>query len=196
MMFIVAGILGFLFGLFRGGRLQSVLYKRFRLLPLLFASLFFALLLASGHVADFLAATSAEGLWRTLLAFLQMAGMAVFAWSNRRKPGVLLIMLGGLLNSLVITLNQGRMPVGRYALRFGDTAVEQIARTPHYFLAEGGEALGFLADNIPLWTFGWYMVSIGDFLIAIGLFFLAAYLPRPLRRRRRPQTAATSRDSG
>ena len=93
-------------------------------------------------------------------------------------------MAGTCLNGLVIIFNDGRMPVGQAVSRFGPSAAEKIAAAPGYFLATGNEPLLFLGDILPFWTLGWYMISVGDLLIALGLFFLAAYMPRRILRPR------------
>ena len=183
-MIIVAGISGLVFGLLRGGRWRSILNKRFRLLPLLFISLICSIALASPALSDFLARQAAESLLRSSLAAIQVITFSIFFLANRFKPGIVLVLAGGLTNGLVILLNQGRMPIGRAVLRFGEQAVSQIESAPHYFLASGGEPLLLFGDLFPFWTFGWYMVSFGDFLIAGGLFLLSAYLSKPVLRKK------------
>lgn len=184
-MILVAGILGLLYGfLIRKGNWQSLMHKRFRLLALLFISIILELALVTPYLEHWQATERILGPMRTILAVLQYGILLCFLGVNSKKPGVLAVMAGTLLNGLVIIVNQGRMPVGQAVSRFGPDAAEKIASAPGYFLATGPEPLLFLGDILPFWTFGWYMISVGDLLIALGLFFLAAYMPRRILRPR------------
>ncbi|MDD2580228.1 MAG: DUF5317 family protein [Eubacteriales bacterium] len=184
-MIITAAILGLVLGLLTGGRWRSLLHKRFRLLPLLFSAFILSWLLSVHFFSDWLAGSDHVWLWRSVIAALQLAAMSVFLLVNRRKPGIWFIFAGGLLNGLVIIANGGRMPVGPAIDRFGEAAAAQINSVPHYFTASGHEPLLFLADLYPVWTFGTYMVSLGDFLIAAGVLWLGLYMSRPVRRKNR-----------
>lgn len=111
---------------------------------------------------------------------------AVFAfvfllvWANRRYIGLWFIGLGALLNSLVMVFNGGRMPVDISLL--GDKAylaeyVDLIVRdadNKHALISEATR-LPFLADVISLPGFlglGMPLISIGDIIVAVGLFVL------------------------
>lgn len=188
-MIITAAIIGLFLGLITGGRWRSLLHKRFRLLPLLLIGFALSWLLSMRLFSDWLAGSDHEELLRGLVAAAELVLMSVFLLVNRRKPGLWLIFAGGLLNSLVIIVNGGRMPVGPAIRRFGDQAAAQINSVPHYFTAAGDEPLLFLADLYPVWTFGTYMVSIGDFLIAAGVLWLGFYMSRPILRKKHPGTS-------
>ncbi len=182
-MILAAGALGLLYGLvLRHGRLASIFKKRFRLPVLLFISLGLEWLLAAefGNSLD-------TRQWylplRVVLAIFQYSLLFVFLFRNRKKPGMFCLMAGSVMNGLVIIANSGRMPIGKYIAHFGDAAIAQISTVPHYFLAQGHEPLLFLADLFPFWTFGWYMISLGDILISIGMFRLAAYMSRRILRK-------------
>ncbi len=104
---------------------------------------------------------------------------AVFIVLNRR---VLLFSLpaaaGVLCNYAVIALNDFYMPVAREVLtRSGFTGIP-AAKALFYRIADGGERLGFLADNIWLPVPGGF-ASIGDVFATIGIVFLAIYLFKP-----------------
>lgn len=190
-MIIAACILGLIFGLVRGGRLKSILRKKFRL-PLLLLAALACNLAWSTSFADNIPLISGQTA-RIILAVVQALFMSGFLYINRKKPGMILLLAGSLANSLVIIANRGQMPIGPYVEKFGDEALAKIAQAPNYFLAAGGEPLLFLADIFPFWTFGYYMVSLGDFIISIGIFLLAAYLSKRVLR---PGNPARLNNSG
>ena len=161
-------------------RLRSVFRKKFRLTALLI----FSVLVGAIRTYPWLKETLGEASWFTLVAVIQYAAMLIFLFRNRKKPGMTALMIGTFLNGLVIVVNGGMMPVGPYVTTFGPAVLERISEVPHYFLASGGEPLLFLGDLIPFWSFGWFMISLGDIPIMIGIFRLAAYLPRRIVRPR------------
>lgn len=184
-MIFIAVALGLLYGfLIRKGNWQSVTRKHFRLLALLILSVMVEVVLVTPVLGRWLDTGSISAPLRTFLAIVQYGMLLFFLGVNSKKPGVLAVMAGTCLNGLVIVFNDGRMPVGQAVSRFGPTAAEKIASAPGYFLAAGQEPLLFLGDILPFWTLGWYMISVGDLLIALGLFFLAAYMPRRILRPR------------
>lgn len=168
-------------------RLRSVFRKRFRWIFLLFLSVLLGALRASVWLQNQIVETDGNSMIRIILAALEYSAMLIFLYRNRRKPGLTALFLGTLLNGLVIVANGGMMPVGSFVENFGPAALEKIREAPHYFLAEGGEPLLFLADLIPFWSFGFYMISIGDLPIMAGIFRLAAYLPRRIVRNKPAQ---------
>lgn len=180
-----ACLLGLLYGLLlRKGNWKSIFRKHFRLLWLLFLSLACEFALTTGWLPGKLGGQPAYPAVRVCLALLQYGSLLVFLFSNRRKPGVYLLLAGSFLNGLVIVSNRGRMPIGPAVVRFGEAAVKNIAALPHYFLASGREPFYLLGDLIPFWTLSWYMISIGDILISAGIFLLAAYMSRKVLRPR------------
>jgi hypothetical protein len=111
--------------------------------------------------------------------------LGAFAWSNRRIPGVPIILLGGALNFIVIAANGGVMP-----------ADPELAR--HVAGAEGFVNSGamkdpnllFLGDVFaPPQSWPMYNVfSVGDVIIVLGVMTLlhavsgSRLVPRRLRR--------------
>lgn len=190
-MILTAGILGLLYGFLRKGNLASVFKKRFRLPALLFISLGLEWLLSSGFINKRVESLPAYLILRTLTAIFQYGILLVFLYRNRFKPGMGCLMAGSLMNGLVICANHGRMPIGSYIQHFGAEAIANIAAVPHYFVAQGNEPLLFLADLIPFWTFGSYMISVGDILISIGMFRLGAYMSRKIIRKRSTKRTIT-----
>lgn len=161
-------------------RLRSVFRKKFRRPILLMVSVLIGVLRTLPWLEEFLG-----GQERLVFpAILQYCLISVFLFLNRKKPGMRAILLGTLLNGLVIAVNGGRMPVDAWIEHFGLPALERVRAAPHYFLATGNEPLFLLADRIPFWSFGFLMISLGDLAIMLGIFRLAAYLPRRIGRRR------------
>lgn len=165
-------------------RFDSIFKKRFRWLALLIVSVIFDILRSQPFLSVRFGTEDWFPTLRVSLALLQYVAMAVFLYRNSKKPGLLLILAGSLLNGLAIAANGGKMPVRYVEWLFGanPAAVERINNAPHYLMATGKEPLLFLSDIIPFWIFGWHMISIGDIPILIGVFLLAAYLPRRIVR--------------
>lgn len=111
---------------------------------------------------------------RVLLAVGYMGALVVL-WQNRRLPWVLVVFVGLALNSLVMLLNGGRMPVTAQVL--GSVALG--ADDPHYVLAAPATRLASLGDVLPVRVGGLGAVlSPGDLLIALGL---AGFVQRQMR---------------
>ena len=117
----------------------------------------------------------------TLLASLIL--FLVFAWLNRRLPGMPILIVGLLLNFMVIAANGGWMPInpqtadlltGKDILqvmnlggRIGEKDILLSAQNTHF---------EFLADRflLPEWIPYKSAFSLGDILIALGAFWLLA----------------------
>jgi hypothetical protein len=98
-----------------------------------------------------------------------LIGVAI--WWNRRLPGLLLIGLGGMLNGVVIALNDGTLPASARALAEAGTDLQK------HFNNSGVLAhpvLGQLGDIVP--TPGWLpfrnVISIGDVIALLGVAVL------------------------
>jgi hypothetical protein len=182
---LAAVVLGLVYGLLRkDGYPSSILKKHFHVWPLIFISLAIQWLLGTSFYQSQAEDFDKSSILRLVLVILQYALLMLFLFQNRRKPGMLGILAGAFLNGLAMVANGGRMPIGPAIQRFGEAAVARISAAPDYFLALGNEPLLFLGDMIPFWTFGWYMISVGDIIVAVSIFFLAAYMPRRVVRPR------------
>ena len=113
-------------------------------------------------------------------------------WFNRKYAGLWFIGVGALLNALVMMFNGGRMPVdvGRLSTKaYMNEALDLIlkgadnkhvaidAATKIPALADIYSVPGFLGLGMPL-------ISIGDIIIAVGLFLLCIQFvisPRKLK---------------
>jgi hypothetical protein len=102
---------------------------------------------------------------------LSYALLGAFAWSNRRIPGVPLIMLGGLLNFIAIAANGGVMPADP------DLALHVAREAGEGFVNSGAvenPRLLFLGDvfatpeSWPLYN----VYSVGDLAIVLGVLVL------------------------
>ena len=104
--------------------------------------------------------------------FLSYVLAAVFVWSNRRIPGVLLIAAGGGLNAAAIVANGGTMPASASAL-----AASGWRPQPGHFANSAVVAhpkLALLGDIFatPRWLPGHDVFSIGDVVIVVAFGIL------------------------
>jgi hypothetical protein len=95
--------------------------------------------------------------------------LGAFAWSNRRIPGVPVILFGGLLNFVAIAANGGVMPADP------DIAVKMAGEGG--FVNSGGmddPRLLFLGDIFatPEWFPLYNVYSVGDATIVLGVLIL------------------------
>ena len=164
-------------------RFRSCFRKRFRVYPVLILSFLIGAFRQNTFILDRFGEESWYASVWTIIAVLQYVAMLYFLFRNRFKPGAMLIFIGTVMNGLAIVLNHGQMPVGSIVQRYGQDTIDRIAAAPHYVLADAATSLAFLGDIIPFWLLGWFMISLGDIPIIIGIFRLAAYLPRRIVRR-------------
>ncbi len=135
--------------------------------------LFFAYMPATRQLLD-------DGLASlSLLASLTL--FFVFAWLNRRLPGMPVLIFGLLLNLAVIAANGGWMPIslhtanlltGRDVLQFTDLGSRFGEKD--ILLPTQSIRLEFLADRflLPSWLPYKVAFSLGDVLISVGAFWL------------------------
>ena len=120
------------------------------------------------------------------------AMLGAFAWSNRRIPGVPLIMAGGLANFIAIAANGGVMPADpdlaqHVAREAGEGFVNSGAvQNPHLLF------LGDIFATPSSWPL-YNVYSVGDLLIVLGVLVLLHGVCRsrlvPRRWRGRPVVA-------
>jgi len=99
--------------------------------------------------------------------------IALFAWVNRRLPGLALLALGGSLNLLAIAANGGVMPATHWAyrvagLRVVDGEFANSAPLAHPHLVALGDILA-VPRALPLSN----VFSVGDVIIVAGVLVLA-----------------------
>jgi hypothetical protein len=95
--------------------------------------------------------------------------LGAFLWLNRRLPGLRIVGLGALLNTLAIVANRGVMPASATAERLSGLHLPPGFENSAHF---GHELLPFLGDIIP-----WpgplpNVLSIGDLIIFTGTVVL------------------------
>ena len=111
-----------------------------------------------------------------------LATLLVFTWLNRKLPGMRVLSLGLVLNLIVILANGGFMPINpetieealpaasnRYQLKVGERfGAKDI------LLTKDETKLEWLADRylMPSWFPFQAAFSIGDIIIALGIFWL------------------------
>lgn len=131
---------------------------------------------------------------RVTMLFISYVLLAVLVWLNRRQQGMWLLGAGLLANWIVILANGGHMPVsyealvaaGRSYLLTGSGTGSLVLASKDILLPPGETRLWFLSDifvlappfPIPA------VFSVGDLLIAIGLFrFVAGLFRAPAQER-------------
>jgi hypothetical protein len=117
------------------------------------------------------------------------AAVLAFVWCNRSLPGLWFIGLGGLSNLIAISANRGVMPASAHALRVAGRSAHEQGFTNSEVVAH--PHLAFLGDVVPLPSPMPLanVLSIGDLLIAVGLFVLVHSI---CRGRGEPATHAVS----
>jgi hypothetical protein len=164
-------------GLARGGSLARLLELRLR----------YSWLVAVGFgVQIALLATSLEvraGDAVGPLLLITNLLVLTFVALNVRIPGLKLIGLGLLLNTVVMALNGGYMPVSARSLESAGMAdrVAEFAARGHVDksrLIDEQTRLGFLADVLTV-SAAHKVFSFGDILIGLGAFWLVAAGMRP-----------------
>lgn len=124
----------------------------------------------------------ADGLARLLFLFSQMFAL-IFAWRNRTVPSFRLVVIGFAANLLVMLVNGGWMPVSPQttlviapALAAGELLYEQrLGCSKDQVLTVSHTLLQPLADILvlPEWIPGYWAISAGDCLVALGLAWAA-----------------------
>ncbi|MFJ5759591.1 DUF5317 domain-containing protein [Neobacillus sp. NPDC093182] len=114
----------------------------------------------------------------------------IFLFLNRKNPGFILIFIGVFLNFIVMVLNGGRMPVSVEAAAVLDPGYIQALKESLYAkhtMLTSTTHLGFLGDVIPISDPypRTQIISIGDIIMNIGIFFFIQYLmvKHPLAKR-------------
>lgn len=168
MLFLVAIVLGIVFGLLTGGRLGNLARIRFRWAWFVVAVVIVreaVLVTPLKHI---------EG--AQYIYVLALVGIIVWTiWQRNRLMGIWLVGVGTTLNLIVILANGARMPV---APEFAGSLVKQ-GSIGQYTLMGGGTRLNLLGDWIQLYPFP-EVYSPGDVLVALGLaiaVFIAVATP-------------------
>ena len=181
MILIVAVIASILIAVLRGGRLARLADLKIRQAWLALAAVALQYPLVYNKLHEVLVA----GVPLTRLVMLASYVLLLWVlWLNRRLPGIPLVGVGMLANLAVMMLNGGWMPITPEALgRLGhlDWAatgpVAKVWAAKNVMLSRGETRLWFLSDvfvlarPFPVPS----AFSVGDVLIALGLFWLVQW---------------------
>jgi hypothetical protein len=168
---ISAIVAGLSVGVALGGRLSALGEVRFRAPVLFAAGVLLGLASTLELTADLRRVAYVASFWL----------LVAFAGINLRLPGGTLVALGLLAQALEVTLNGGAMPYSTEAALIAGAA--PISQHPLQTPLASHTLLPFLADIVPF-PFNGRAYSLGDLLIAAGLFRFAVLVLR----------GATSRD--
>lgn len=109
-----------------------------------------------------------RGTFTYILDLIMYALLAVFTYNNRKKPFILLMGVGFLLNAIPIFLNGGAMPVSYEGLKTAGLP-QNITKEGLYRLIDENTRMWFLGDVFPLTFLRNFVISIGDIIAALGM---------------------------
>ena len=176
-MFLSTILLALIVGAIAGGGLPRLADLRLRWIVLLFAAL--ALRVGAGLSRELDIGVEVPVGW----AFIAAYGL-IFAWlwQNWRIPGLQIAAVGIGANLLAILLNGGQMPIWAAAFASAGFSEADIANDPFHFLlradtiAEFVGSGGIFGDVIPLpIPVIRDVVSIGDVILAVGIFWAIVF---------------------
>jgi MFS family permease len=176
-MFLSTILLALVVGAIAGGGLPRLADLRLRWTILLVVAL--ALRLAAGMSREIELVAELPVGWAYLAAY----GL-IFAWlwQNWRVPGLQIAAVGIGANTLAILLNQGQMPIWTAAFSAAGFTEADIANDPFHVLLRADTIAEFVASGgifgdvipIPIPVIR-DVVSIGDVLLAVGIFWAIVY---------------------
>jgi len=176
MMFLSTILLALVVGAILGGGLPRLADLRLRWNLVLVAAL--ALRLGAGLVREAGVVNLPLG-WAYIGAY---ALIFVWLWKNWRVPGLQIASVGIAANLAAILLNGGRMPIWSAAFSAAGFTEAEILNDPFHFILRAGNVAEFVAggglfgDVIPLpIPIIRDVVSVGDILLAIGIFWAVVY---------------------
>ena len=175
MMFVSTILLALVVGALAGGGIPRLADLRLRWSWLLLGALLLRILagLSRGSGADIPVG------W----AFIGAYGLVfIWLWGNWRVPGLQIAAVGIAANMIAVLINEGQMPIWAAAFLAAGFTQADIASDPFHFLLETNTVADFVAsgglfgDVIPLPVpIIRDVVSIGDILLALGIFWAIVY---------------------
>ncbi len=179
MLYLIVIVLGAVLGMLAKGRISNVLELKIEKLWLLLIAVFIQIAIRGLALKGLVDAAKYSLITQGISFFL----LLIVLWYNKRLLGVLVIGLGSLANMLVMMLNGGLMPISGQLLKEYETfswGMELLnnGSDGRHILINEGTKLTILSDIIKMPPFlGWLMpiVSIGDLIIAVGIFLLVFF---------------------
>lgn len=172
MMFIEVFIFSIIIGYLLKGSVKNIQTKNFNNLWLVYISFFIEALIIFFIRNNYLL----RGRISYTFNFIMYILLLMFVIKNIHNKWIVLIGIGFLLNAIVIFLNDGAMPVSGNAVVLAGLAPSleavKVSNEGLYTLIDKTTRLWFLGDIIPKPFLRPAVVSIGDFISAVGLIFL------------------------
>ena len=176
-MFLSAIILALVIGALLGGGLPRLAELKLRWSILLVVALGLRLAVGLSHELNI-----GEGI-PTGWAYLAAYGLILaWLWGNWRVPGLQVASVGIGANMLAVLANGGHMPIWSAAFFAAGFETADIVNDPFHFLLRSDSVANFVAsgglfgDVIPLPVpFMRDVISIGDVLLALGIFWAIVY---------------------
>lgn len=165
MILLYVMVLAVAIGLALGGRVGNLANLRLRgesvLVTFVFAT---ALVPRAFEFAPSRWHSAALAVWAVMMAVLMW-----LCWINVRTPGIVLLGLGLLSNSVVIVANGG-MPVSAWAIHAAGGGVDSVAKLARaaFHVAGEGARLWWLGDVLPVPVLK-VVMSLGDVLMFAGI---------------------------
>ncbi len=162
---LIPGLLGLLVGRIRRGRVVNLSSLHFKRLYVLYISLILQLLVGKVNM----------GTWGPYVMVVSYLLLLVFLGGNLHLPGMCPTFVGIFLNTMVIAVNGGQMPVALEFLGLPLQPEMLSALRGKHILLTAATRLPLLADIIPLkidFLSYYRLYSIGDVLQMVGVFYL------------------------
>jgi MFS family permease len=176
-MFLSAIALALIAGALAGGGLPRLADLRLRWIWILAVAL---LLRFGAGIAQQVAPAASLPLGA---AFITAYGLLfIWLWGNWRVPGLQVAAVGIGLNTLAVTLNGGHMPIWSAAFTAAGFTPAALVNDPFHFVLSVGSVADFVKSGgifgdvlpIPIPVIR-DVVSIGDVLLAVGIFWAIVY---------------------
>jgi len=172
MLLVYGIIISIVVGLIRKGNIRGLAELGIRRVELIFVA--FLIEASTGAIPRIVPGADQRLLW--LWVTIEYLFLFLFIWYNRNRKEILVLGIGILLNFAVIMANQGSMPISQDILKIPSLAekFQSIVSggLSEYHLMTESTILWFLGDifYVPILDPGF--MSIGDIIIAIGVFLL------------------------
>src|ERR671918_2415893 len=181
-MFLSAIVLALIIGALAGGGLPRLADLKLRWLWVLAIAL--GLRLAAAGARELGIADAVPVSWLYVGAY---AVLFAWLWGNWRIPGLQIASVGIAANGLAVIINGGHMPIWSGAYLAAGFPAADIAGDPFHYILSTDTVAGFVAagglfgDVIPIpIPYIRDVVSIGDMILALGIFWAIVYsMTRP-----------------